>query len=175
MKPWLQHLSDWEGPVCAAFNRRGHRVAVKRLFQLVSRLGDGVIWYITMALMPIAFGEAGLQTALQMALLGILSLTVYKLLKNGTHRPRPFRHHGNVQPLMPALDEFSFPSGHTLHAVGFTLVIAGNFPALAVFYGGFTVLVAMSRLVLGLHYPSDVLAGAAIGSLLAGLTFLGFA
>jgi len=164
-------LNDWEGPVCAAWNRRGHRTLVKRTFQVISRLGDGVIWYLTMALLPVAFGADGIETSLQMLAVGIMSLVVYKSLKHGTHRPRPCDYHGNVQPLMPALDEFSFPSGHTLHAVGFTLVIAGHFPGLAWFYGGFTVLVAASRLVLGLHYPSDVLAGAVLGSLMAAMSF----
>ena len=170
MKAWLQRLTDLEGPVCAACNRSGQREPIRRLFRLVSRLGDGVIWYLTMALMPIAFGQPGVMASLQMAALGILSLLVYKLLKQSTHRPRPCDYHGNVRPLIPALDEFSFPSGHTLHAVGFTLLIAGHFPGLAWFYSGFTLLVAASRLVLGLHYPSDVVAGAAIGGLLAGFT-----
>ncbi len=171
MRAWLQRLTDLEGPVCAACNRGGHREPVRRLFRFISRLGDGVIWYLTMALMPIAFGQAGLATSLQLAALGTMSLVVYKALKQSTHRPRPCDYHGNVQPLIPALDEFSSPSGHTLHAVGFTLVIAAHFPGLAWFYGGFTLLVAASRLVLGLHYPSDALAGAAIGSLLGVGTF----
>jgi len=65
------------------------------------------------------------------------------------------------------LDKFSFPSGHTLHAVGFALILAHHFPALAPAVFGFALLVAVSRPVLGLHYPSDVLAGAAIGACLA--------
>ena len=67
------------------------------------------------------------------------------------------------------LDRFSFPSGHTLHAVGFTLLAVHAHPELAWFLIPFTVLVALSRLVLGLHYPSDVLTGAAIGTLMATL------
>jgi len=131
---------------------------------VISRLGDGVIWYITTALLPIAFGQAGLDASLQMLAVGLSSLVVYKALKHGTHRRRPCDYHGNVVPLMPALDEFSFPSGHTLHAVGFTLVIVWHFPGLIWLYASFTLLVAASRLVLGLHYPSDVVAGALIGA-----------
>src|SRR3546814_10187080 len=68
------------------------------------------------------------------------------------------------------LDEFSFPSGHTLHAVAFSLVAVAHYPALAWLVLPFAASVAASRVVLGLHYPSDVLAATAIGSALAGLS-----
>jgi undecaprenyl-diphosphatase len=66
-----------------------------------------------------------------------------------------------------ALDEFSFPSGHTLHAVSFSLVAIGYFPWLAVPLLAFAALVAISRVVLGLHYPSDVLVSIVVGVALA--------
>ena len=68
------------------------------------------------------------------------------------------------------LDEFSFPSGHTLHAVAFTLVALAHYPGLAPLLIPFAACVAASRVVLGLHYPSDVLAATVIGSVLAGLS-----
>jgi undecaprenyl-diphosphatase len=68
------------------------------------------------------------------------------------------------------LDEFSFPSGHTLHAVAFSLVAMAHYPVLAWALVPFTASVAVSRVVLGLHYPSDVLAATAIGSALAALS-----
>ena len=68
------------------------------------------------------------------------------------------------------LDEFSSPSGHTLHAVAFSLVAMAHYPALAWALVPFTASVAVSRVVLGLHYPSDVLAATAIGSALAALS-----
>ena len=61
------------------------------------------------------------------------------------------------------LDEFSFPSGHTLHAVGFTLVVSQFYPVAGLVLWPFCASVALSRGVLGLHYPSDVLAAIALG------------
>ena len=75
----------------------------------------------------------------------------------------------SVAPVAP-LDEFSFPSGHTLHAVAFTIVAIAHYPVLAWLLVPFAASVAASRVVLGLHYPSDVLAATAIGTGLASVS-----
>jgi undecaprenyl-diphosphatase len=72
---------------------------------------------------------------------------------------------------VPPLDQHSFPSGHTLHAVAFSTIAVTEFHTLAWLLVPFTFLVALSRVILGLHYPSDVLAGAIIGALVAGISF----
>ena len=64
----------------------------------------------------------------QPALAGAVALLLYKRLKRWTKRPRPFAADGRIRAWVAPLDEFSFPSGHTLHAVSFTIV--------ALAYGG---------------------------------------
>jgi undecaprenyl-diphosphatase len=95
---------------------------------------------------------------------GTIGLLIYKLIKSGITRPRPYQMLVDIRAGIDPLDAFSFPSGHTLHAVAFTVVGVSQFPVLAWVFVPFTLLVALSRVVLGLHYPSDVLAGAAIGA-----------
>lgn len=171
MTTWQRiETGSGERRLCIAINRWGARRALTRLFRIVSRLGDGVFWYALIALLALFGGARGLQAALHMAGVGIVAATMYRMLKRWTRRPRPFRAHADITAYIAPLDEFSFPSGHTLHAVSFSLVALAYFPALAPLLLPFTVLVALSRIVLGLHYPSDVLAAALIGGALTGLS-----
>jgi len=158
-----------ERRLCLAMNRWGARHALRRFFGVISRLGDGVFWYALMAVLATFGGTRGIVSALHMALIGIVAATMYKGLKRWTRRPRPFRTHDAIIPYVAPLDEFSFPSGHTLHAVSFTWQCAAHFPELLLVLVPLAALIAASRVVLGLHYPSDVLAGAALGAALAAL------
>ena len=92
----------------------------------------------------------------------MVALTLYKVLKRWTRRPRPFAADLRIHAWVAPLDEYSFPSGHTLHAVSFTVVALAYYPWLAPLLLPFTAGVALSRVVLGLHYPSDVLAATGI-------------
>jgi undecaprenyl-diphosphatase len=152
-----------ERRLCLLANAAARRRAVRHFFRVVSRLGDGVFWYTLMVLLPLWQGSAGLVASLQLAVVGAVGLGIYKLLKHRLVRERPYIGLIGIDCAMPPLDRYSFPSGHTLHAVGFTTVAVTAFPVLATVLVPFAVLVAASRVILGLHYPTDVLAGGAIG------------
>lgn len=156
-----------ERRVCLFANAAARQFVVRRLFQTVSRLGDGVFWYALMAFLPLAFGFDGLLTSAQMLAAGLVGLALYKVLKQTLVRERPFIGLLGIECAMPPLDRYSFPSGHTLHAVLFTCIAVAHYPALGLFLVPFAVLIAASRVILGLHYPTDVAAGAAIGGALA--------
>ena len=155
---------------CVRANRWAARGLVRGYFAGISRLGDGVFWYVLMGMLVLADGIAGLAASAHMAATGAVALLLYKRLKRWTKRPRPFAADGRIRAWVAPLDEFSFPSGHTLHAVSFTIVALAWYPWLALLLVPFTASVAVSRVVLGLHYPSDVLAATAIGTLLATLS-----
>lgn len=165
-------ISEVDLALCLRFNRVSHFRFWRQFFKGVSRLGDGVFWYALMALLPVAYGPAAWPTVARMALAGVLGLAAYKWLKTRTSRPRPYQVYSAISAAAPALDRFSFPSGHTLHAVAFSLVAVAGFPQLAPLVYPFAVLVAVSRPVLGLHYPSDVLAGALLGAATAQIVAL---
>lgn len=168
--PVWSRLTEKELGWCLRFQQTIHQRRVVRLFAVVSRLGDGVFWYALMAALLVIEGWAAAPAITRMLLAGAVGLSLYKWLKARTTRPRPCARHERIQRRVAPLDEYSFPSGHTLHAVAFTLVALHHYPLLIWLLLPFTVLVALSRIVLGLHYPSDVLAGALIGASLALLT-----
>lgn len=154
--------ADW----CLRANALCARTIVLRFFSIVSKLGDGPLWY-ALIFAPLALqGSAGLHATVHLATIGLLAVILYKTLKRWTRRPRPCASDVRIRAWVAPLDEFSFPSGHTLHAVAFTGVALVYYPALAWILLPFAASIAVSRVVLGLHYPSDVLAATGIGSML---------
>ncbi|MCF7751530.1 phosphatase PAP2 family protein [Bacillus subtilis subsp. subtilis] len=164
----LEALRGRETRWCRRANHYCRRRRVRQGFAAVSRLGDGVFWYALMAALILLDGVEGMLASLHMAATGLMALLLYKGLKRWTRRPRPYAADLRIRAWVAPLDEFSFPSGHTLHAVSFTIVALAYYPWLAPLLVPFTVAVGLSRVVLGLHYPSDVLAATAIATALAG-------
>jgi undecaprenyl-diphosphatase len=167
----LRRLRRWDEAACLRMNQALRYALLLRLLQGISWLGNGVLWYALMAALLMRYGSEALLPVLQMIFVGAVGTAAYAMLKRGTARPRPYRTLRDVAAGARTLDAFSFPSGHTLHAVAFTAVASFYYPGLTGFLMAFTLLTAVSRVMLGLHYPSDVIAGAAIGGLIAAASF----
>jgi undecaprenyl-diphosphatase len=140
-----------------------------------TRMGDGWLWY-SLGAMLLAFGGSrgflAFGAASSAAIVGIL---VFKVLKRLSHRPRPcqFQPHCWAKVLPP--DQFSFPSGHTMTAFSIALVVSYFYPGLEWPLYFLAISIGLSRLVLGMHFLSDVLDGAVIGSALGLASIVGFA
>lgn len=160
----LGWLDERELAACLRFNATVHRAGMLRLFRVASRAGDGILWYALIAALALFFGPEGRVEALRCAFAGTTGLLLYRGLKGVLVRERPFITHRAIVCGARPLDRFSFPSGHTLHAVCFTILIGAAVPGALLLLVPAALLIALSRVVLGLHYPSDVLAGGAIGA-----------
>ena len=159
-RKWAARDHSW----AQAMHRSSERLLVFRVLKSVSWLSDGILWYGTVLLLPWIGGASGTACALRLLVLGSVNLTIYAVTKRHFARPRPFVTCQGVSARARSLDEHSFPSGHVIHAVSFGIVLSTYYAGLEWIVWPFAVLVALSRVVLGLHYPSDVLVGALIGA-----------
>lgn len=157
----------WDTSLCIHINRYSTNYLIATFFKGISRLGDGWFWYVMLFIALAAHGVSAILPLVVTILLSAGGLVIYKILKLKTVRPRPYQVHQVIVLGERPLDVFSFPSGHTLQAVLFTATLGSYYPELLPIMLPFTILVALSRIVLGLHYPTDVLVGAGIGYVLS--------
>jgi undecaprenyl-diphosphatase len=167
-----QAWADWsalELDFCERCNRQVRREWVNTTFATASRLGDGAAWILLIIGFTI-FDSADHHVAAQLLTFGALALAAYKLIKLSSRRDRPLHRRPGLITTVAPLDRYSFPSGHTMHAVGFSSIALQHEPWLAILLVPLTILISASRVVLGLHYPTDVMVGAALGIALAQLS-----
>jgi len=140
-----------------------------------TRMGDGWLWYSLGALL-VAFGGARGDVAFAAAgSAAILGIFVFKALKKLSHRPRPCEYQPHCWAKVLPPDKFSFPSGHTMTAFSIALVVSYFYPSLEGPLYFLAISIGVSRIVLGMHFLSDVLAGAIIGSALGLASIVAFA
>lgn len=134
------------------------------LMRLASRLGDAPLWYVTAIVLLTTGGTAGRWAVAATALSILLCVSLFKILKNLIGRPRPFEVWVDLPCQMLPPDRFSFPSGHTMTAFAVCGTLAVLLPGSLAFFLPAAILIGLSRIFLGLHYPTDVLVGALLGS-----------
>lgn len=134
-------------------------------FPIVTKFGDGGIFWIAVSILFLCFKKTR-RTGLMMGMALTLGLLVGNLtLKPLVARIRPYDLNPAIELLVPALSDYSFPSGHTLACFECATVLMIRdrrigIPALVL-----GILVALSRLYLYVHYPTDVLCGLVLGVL----------
>ncbi len=169
---WLLLPSELDRRIALTLHQAAAHPRVLQFLRICSRLGDGPLWAVTLLVLPLAGGMVGRRCATLLLAVVVVNLVIYWCLKRVTRRLRPFEQCPGIRACMRVPDHFSFPSGHTLHAVACALLLSAFYPALGLMLWPLAVLVAASRVVLGLHYPSDVLAGALIGAATASAALL---
>ncbi|MEL7535994.1 MAG: phosphatase PAP2 family protein [Pseudomonadota bacterium] len=166
----LARVDAIESQLCLKINRFGSVRPIRTFFAAISRLGDWPFWVIIGAVFFALYGSAAVYPGAHIIVTVAIGVALYKALKNVLVRERPYVFNGHIVAGTPALDRYSFPSGHTQHAFCITAMLATYAPELLIVTVPFTLLVAASRVILGLHYPTDVIAGAALGLALAKLS-----
>jgi undecaprenyl-diphosphatase len=151
--------------------RRLHRWRAPRWFRIwmigATRAGDGWLWCALAAVFLLFGGPQRFRAVGAASLAAGAGILLFLFLKKRTGRQRPCDIEPHVWATLLPPDHFSFPSGHTITAFSITVAVSLFYPDLVIpmLFCAFSI--ALSRIVLGMHFLSDVLAGALIGVALA--------
>jgi undecaprenyl-diphosphatase len=140
-----------------------------------TRMGDGWLWYGLAAILLVIGGPSRYVAVGASGCAAIAGIFLFKGLKNLSRRERPCQLEPHCWAKVLPPDQFSFPSGHTMTAFSIALVVSYFYPSLEGPMYFLAVSIGVSRIVLGMHFLSDVLAGAALGSALGVASLVTFA
>lgn len=171
MNTFLQSVQNLDGEILLQIQQHLRTDMLTPFMKIVTFLGNGGWFWILCAVVLLAVlktRKTGYAAVLSL-IFGVIVTNL--LLKNIVARPRPFAEIEALIPLIAKPTDFSFPSGHTTASFAVALVMLRMLPKkIGIPAVVLAALVAFSRLYLGVHYPTDVLAGfvvALVGSSLA--------
>ncbi|MDD2759946.1 MAG: phosphatase PAP2 family protein [Methylomonas sp.] len=149
-----------------SLNSSGMHASLVRFCRWASRSGDG---YLYVLLAVCLYSNQGLADKLLQALLLAFALErpLYFIMKKGFKRNRPQQAIKNFRSIITPSDQFSFPSGHTSAAFMVATLLAYFVPSLSIPLYLWALSVALSRVVLGVHFPGDTLMGMLMGGAIA--------
>ncbi len=146
------------------------RFPYRKSIRWISHTGDGHLYLVVaLALLLLEPVHGAIFFGAGLIAYG-LDVSLYLLLKNVIKRDRPAMKIDFYEAWITPSDQFSFPSGHTAAAFLFACLFAHLYPLVAIPVYLWASLVGASRVLLGVHYPSDIAAGALLGT---GCAFLG--
>ncbi len=174
LQDWLDGLSDRLNHVD---EKALKKISNSKILNKVSPIlimatyfGDGYLWGL-LAFALIFLGGQKEQNYILIGLaIAVMNIALFKLIKASLRRPRPMIDLRKVELRYRIIDDFAFPSGHATIAFGISYLIAQSYsgflwaPAGAYFASS---LIALSRIFVKEHYPSDVVAGAMLGTLVS--------
>ena len=163
---WLHCVHQLDVRTFLAVCRSPHHSSWSKVARCVSRTADGWL-YLLLPMVARALDMRGAERFVSALIIALLTeRIVYLLAKNGFRRSRPPQAIPGFCSVIKAADEFSFPSGHTSSAFLLATVSCYWLGNEFLWLYPWACLVGVSRVVLGVHFPTDILAGAAMGSLL---------
>ncbi|RKJ39476.1 phosphatase PAP2 family protein [Acutalibacter sp. 1XD8-33] len=175
----MEGVNPFDGAVMSWVQETCHNPFFDWLFPTITYLGEGGAFWIALGVLLVIFGRKGGWRVSGILLLCamLLGLLMGELaLKNLVCRPRPFQDFpGYTQLLIPPPSGFSFPSGHSCSSFAAATVVFARDKRWGAGAYILATLIAFSRVFLFVHYPTDVLCGAALGMLCGLAAERGFA
>lgn len=139
-----------------------------RLWSIVAtRAGDGWLWYLTGLSILLLGGDNRFTATAAAGSAALTGIGIFILLKKLSGRKRPCEIEPHCWAKLLPPDQFSFPSGHTITAFAVAVTLGSFYPVLLPALLFCAASIAISRILLGMHFLSDVIAGALLGTGLA--------
>ncbi|WP_455223038.1 phosphatase PAP2 family protein [Kaarinaea lacus] len=154
---------------------RKHAEQVAKVSRWISHLGDGV-YYLVFGVFLVWLEPVHGKAFFLCALLGFaFELPSYLILKKSVKRQRPNDLLQEFVAYLVPSDKFSFPSGHTAAAFVMATVVSYYYSPFTLYAYAIATMIGSSRVLLGVHFPTDILAGMVLGfcSAHAALAILG--
>jgi len=129
-----------------------------------TRCGDGWLWYSVGLMIALEGGPMRFHAILAAFTAVSVGIGLFIKLKRLCARKRPCALEQHCWATLLPPDQFSFPSGHTITAFAMASSLSAFYPALIAGLLFCAVSIALSRILLGMHFLTDVLAGAALGA-----------
>ncbi len=161
---WLRRCAETDLAAVHLFSRSARPKAARLLAIGISKLGNGWIYLILTPIVFAGLGRQGLHVAALAGLNAALLHLLYPRIKRRFGRRRPFHIDTRLPSLLKTLDDHSFPSGHAMTLTGVLAPIVLAWPAATLSAALLVLSMAWSRIATAHHFPSDVVAGVALGA-----------
>ena len=166
----MKFLADLDAKLYATFGRLEERLGLYRIARLFSFSGDGYA-YVIIAALALAMAPSVGKTFLIVGCLAFaIELPLYFVLKKVFKRRRPYDVVQSFAQIHSPSDEFSFPSGHTTAGFIMAFLVSHFFTWATLPMYIWACLIGISRVILRVHFVSDIIAGMLLGTALAYLS-----
>lgn len=154
--------------------RRLHRWRAPRPIRismlLMSRLGNGWLWYSLGVFILIWGGQDRYRAFFAGVLSALVAILVFQRVKPLSRRRRPCEIEPHCWAMITPPDRFSFPSGHAMTSFAIAVAVGSFYPQYQPGLLAIAVLIATSRIVVGMHFLTDIIVGAMMGALIGYLS-----
>lgn len=164
----LEHIHKYDVNFITKLTNSHNHAKLLPISRAISKSGDGWI-YLIVGILSILFPDQDNLIFITLLCAFVIERVLYYLLKNTLKRKRPFNIINIKNHVVPS-DSFSFPSGHTSSAFLFATLMSHFYPLLTIPFILWATGIGFSRIILGVHFLTDILIGMIIGICVAQLT-----